>query len=198
MQLKSIKVANNNSMLSLTKSIDMASTTSTLSIKTNIERTSDGRFVVKKASSLDDEFSSEAISSDDNDEKLSKQLASEKSVESFDESESDRDSIMDNFDVTLVNDECNGLENEAQRMFSEVLEVLRYEQEVKTDKIFEKNPKIQIIFNLFRSHLIQDENNFRQSPFKSQSIRNKKFLHWKKIWVRLQAGRSINSWTFPI
>jgi hypothetical protein len=130
MQLKSIKVANNNSMLSLTKSIDVASTASTLSIKTNIERTSDGRFVVKKASSLEDEFSSEAISSDDCDEKLSKQLASEKSYGS----ESDRDSIMDNFDVTLVDDgECYGLENEAQRMFSEVLEVLRYEQEVKTD-----------------------------------------------------------------
>ena len=138
MQLKSKKVANNNSMLSLSKSIDVASTTSTLSIKTNIERTADGRFVVKKANSLDDEFSSEAISScSDNDEKLfkSQQLVSEKSVdESFDESESDRDSIMDNFDVTLVNDSdeyCH--ENEAQRMFSEVLEVLRYEQEVKIE-----------------------------------------------------------------
>lgn len=141
MQLKSIKVANNNnSMLSLTKSIDVASTTSTLSIKTNIERTADGRFVVKKANSLDDEFSSEAISScSENDEKLfkSQQLASEKSVdESFDDdSESDRDSIMDNFDVTLVNDgECYSHESEAQRMFSEVLEVLRFEQEVKRGK----------------------------------------------------------------
>jgi hypothetical protein len=73
MQLKG-----NSSMLSLTKSIDMASTTSTLSIKTNIERTADGRFVVvKKANRLDDEYSSEAISScSDNDDKL--HLASEK------------------------------------------------------------------------------------------------------------------------
>jgi hypothetical protein len=138
MQLKSIKVtsnSNNNSMLSLTKSIQ-ASTTSTLSIKTNIERTPDGRFVVKKANSLDDEFTISSCS-DKSDEKLfkSQQLASEKSVdESFDDDDdSESDSIMDGrFDVTLVNDEdCYSHENEGQRMFSEVLEVLRYEQEVK-------------------------------------------------------------------
>lgn len=126
MQLKS-----NSSMLSLTKSIDMASTTSTLSIKTNIERTADGRFVVKKANSLDDEFSS-CSSSDDK----TKSLESEKqNCSSFDivfESDgSDRDSMLDNFDVTLVDDnECFSPKNDAERMFFEVVEVLRFEQEV--------------------------------------------------------------------
>lgn len=139
MQLKS-----NSSMLSLTKSIDMASTTSTLSIKTNIERTADGRFVVKKANSVDDEYSSEAISScSDNDEKLfaSIKSASEKCQNSsvddiaFDDEtcdESDRDSMLDNFDVTFVDDaDCYTPKNDAERMFFEVVEVLRYEQEVK-------------------------------------------------------------------
>lgn len=139
MQLKS------NSMLSLTKSIDMASTTSTLSIKTNIERTASGRFVVKKANSLDDEYSSEAISScSDNDEKLyaSIKSASEQCQNSsvddiaFDDetydNDSDRDSMLDNFDVTLVDDaDCFTPKNDAERMFYEVVEVLRYEQEVK-------------------------------------------------------------------
>lgn len=129
-------------MLSLTKSIDMAST-STLSIKTNIERTPDGRFVVKKANSLDDEYSSEAISScSDNDDKLfASRLASENcqtssvgDVEFNDETcdESDCDSMLENFDVTLVNDtDCFSPKNDAERMFYEVVEVLRYEQEVK-------------------------------------------------------------------
>lgn len=134
MQLKS-----NSSMLSLTKSIDMASTTSTLSIKTNIERTADGRFVVKKASSLDDEFSSEAISSCSDTDDKTKSLESEKRRQNsssvdivFDESdESDRDSMLDNFDVTLVDDnECFSPKNDAERMFFEVVEVLRFEQEV--------------------------------------------------------------------
>jgi enoyl reductase-like protein len=133
MQLKS-----NSSMLSLTKSIDMASTASTLSIKTNIERTADGRFVVvKKANSVDDEYSSEAISScSDNDEKLFAVLKGRKSVDdiAFDEdedSDSDRDSMLDNFDVTLVDEnDCYTPKNDAERMFFEVVEVLRYEQEV--------------------------------------------------------------------
>lgn len=118
MQLKS-----NSSMLSLTKSIDIAST-STLSIKTNIERTADGRFVVvKKANSVDDEYSSEAISScSDND-----LMKTQKS----DDTDSDRDSMLDNFDVTLVDDfDCYTPKNDAERMFFEVLEGLRYEQEV--------------------------------------------------------------------
>lgn len=132
MQLKS-----NSSMLSSTKSIDMASTTSTLSIKTNIERTADGRFVVKKANSLDDEFSSEAISSCSDTDDKTKSLESEKQNSSsvdivFDESDgSDRDSMLDNFDVTLVDDnECFSPKNDAERMFFEVVEVLRFEQEV--------------------------------------------------------------------
>lgn len=136
MQLKS-----NSSMLSLTKSIDMASTTSTLSIKTNIERTADGRFIVKKANSLDDEFSSEAISScSDNDEKMCMAVKSQSEkcpneIEFEDESSgaSDCDSMLDNFDVTLVNDsESYSPKNDAERMFFEVVEVLRFEQEVKT------------------------------------------------------------------
>lgn len=130
----------NSSMLSLTKSIDMASTTSTLSIKTNIERTADGRFVVIKANSLDDEFSSEAISScSDNDEKMSTAVKSQRSDECPDEIDfddvssdaSDRDSMLDNFDVTLVNDsDSYSPKNDAERMFFEVVEVLRFEQEV--------------------------------------------------------------------
>lgn len=134
MQLKS-----NSSMLSLSKSIDMASTTSTLSIKTNIERTADGRFVVKKANSLDDEFSSEAISScSDNDDKmLSEKCQNSSCVDIvFDDDdtcdESDRDSMLDNFDVTFVDDnDCFSPKNDAERMFFEVVEVLRFEQEVK-------------------------------------------------------------------
>lgn len=122
----------------------MASTTSTLSIKTNIERTADGRFVVKKANSLDDEFSSEAISScSDNDEKLFTAVNSQSEkcpnqIEFNDESsdESDCDSMLDNFDVTLVNDsECYSPKNDAERMFFEVVEVLRFEQEVKPFRI---------------------------------------------------------------
>lgn len=135
----------NSSMISLTKSIDMASTTSTLSIKTNIERTADGRFVVKKANSVDDECSSEAISScSDNDEKLFASIKSARdkcqnsSVDdiAFDDEtcddESDRDSMLDNFDVTLVDEtDCLSPKNDAERMFFEVVEVLRFEQEVK-------------------------------------------------------------------
>lgn len=143
---KKMQLKSNNSMLSSTKSIDMASTTSTLSIKTNIERTADGRFVVKKANSLDDEYSSEAISTcSENDDKIfatiKNHLASEKCQNSsiddvaFDDEtcyESDPDSMLDNFDVTLVDDvDCCIPKNDAERMFCEVVEVLRYEQEVK-------------------------------------------------------------------
>lgn len=135
MQLKS-----NSSMLSLTKSIDMASTTSTLSIKTNIERTADGRFVVKKANSLDDEFSSEAISSCSDTDDKTKSLESGKQNSSsvdmaFESDGSDRDSMLDNFDVTLVDDnECFSPKNDAERMFFEVVEVLRFEQEVNPNE----------------------------------------------------------------
>lgn len=146
---RKMRLKANSSMLSLTKSIDMASTTSTLSIKTNIERTPDGRFVVKKANSLDDEYSSEAISScSDNDASVqSCRLTNEKCQSScvddaeFDEEsdESDRDSMLDNFDVTLVGDDadCYSPKNDAERMFFEVVEVLRYEQEVMKNWMIE-------------------------------------------------------------
>lgn len=138
---KAMQLTNNDSMLSLTKSIDRAaSATSTLSIKTN---TIGERFVVQKANSLEDGFSSEAISScsDSNDDKSSKIPPRSKHNESIDEvsfddsSESDRDSIMDNlesFDVTLVDEaDCFAPKNDAERMFFEVVEFLRIEQEVK-------------------------------------------------------------------
>lgn len=132
---------NNDSMLSLTKSVGIASSaTSTMSIKTNsFGKTFDERFVVQKASSLEDGFSSEAISScsDSNDDKSSK-IPPRKLNESIDEvsfdesSESDRDSIMDNFDVTFVDDSDSfAPKNDAERMFLEVVEFLRIEQEVK-------------------------------------------------------------------
>lgn len=133
----------NDSMLSLTKSIHIASSAaSTLSIKTN---TIGERFVVQKANSLEDGFSSEAISScsDSNDDKSSKIPPRKHNDESIDEvsfddsSESDRDSIMDNFDVTLVDDaDCYAApKNDAERMFFEVVEFLRIEQEVKRQYI---------------------------------------------------------------
>lgn len=155
----------NSSMLSLTKSIDMASTTSSISIRTHIERTADGRFVVKKANSLDDEYSSEAISScSDNDDKLfttsqSCHLASEKcqnsSIEfvAFDDEpcdDSDRDSMLDNFDVTLVDDaDCYSPENDAERMFYEVVEAVRYEKEVKIYRRDNKLMQLKAVDNAF-------------------------------------------------
>lgn len=116
----------NESMSSLTKSIDMASTTSTVSIKAMHV----ALIRPKKANSLDDEFSSEAISScSDNDDKLKCHHD-----DVFDDEQCDTDSsdsMLDNFDVTLV-DGGNGYspKNDAERMFFEVVEVLRYEQEV--------------------------------------------------------------------
>lgn len=130
----------NDSMLSLTKSIHIASSAaSTLSIKAN---TIGERFVVQKANSLEDGFSSEAISScsDSNDDKSSKIPPRKHNDESIDEvsfddsSESDRDSIMDNFDVTMLADDADcyaAPKNDAERMFFEVVEFLRIEQEVK-------------------------------------------------------------------
>lgn len=145
---------NNESMLSLTKSIDIASSAaSTLSIKTS---TIGERFVVQKANSLEDGFSSEAISScsDSNDDKSSKNPP-RKLNESIDEvsfddsSESDRDSIMDNFDVTLVDDaDCFAPKNEAERMFFEVVEFLRIEQEVKICATFIQQTETAGILNL--------------------------------------------------
>lgn len=164
MQLKS-----NKGMLGLTKSINAPSTASTSSassavvvptILSRIERTSSGRFVVKKANSIDDECSSEAISScSDNDDKLfaskchhikasmnDKCHRHESSIlydddddgneeEDGDDENSDDDSdadlMLDNFDVTLVHDDnYESPKNDAERMFLEVVEVLRYEQEV--------------------------------------------------------------------
>lgn len=151
MQLKS-----NNSMLSLTKSINMASdnttaTQSSLRPITRIERTSSGRFVVKKANSVDDECSSEAISScSDNDDKLfaskchrendkcqsnhnSSSLYEDDDGddENSESDDSDADLILNNFDVTLVDDgNYENPKNDAERMFFEVVELLRFEQEV--------------------------------------------------------------------
>jgi hypothetical protein len=136
MQLKS-----NNNMLSLTKSINMSA--QNIPIKTRIERTNSGRFVVKKANSVDDECSSEAISScSDNDDKLfmtkchresTDKSGNNSSLYGDDEnSDSDTDLMLDSFDVTLVDDEsCESPKNDAERMFFEVVEVLRYEQEVR-------------------------------------------------------------------
>jgi hypothetical protein len=161
----------NKSMLSLTKSINVPSTASAESatpststaiptILSRIERTSSGRFVVKKANSVDDECSSEAISScSDNDDKLSAskchRLAEtdkchhhnssmhydgdeEDGNDDDDESsdDSDADLMLDNFDVTLVDDDSyESPKNDAERMFLEVVEVLRYEQEVRRNGI---------------------------------------------------------------
>lgn len=156
MQLKS----NNNSMLGLTKSINMPASTSTATIVpilTRIERTSSGRFVVKKANSIDDECSSEAISScSDNDDKLfamskchhidestsstSNDKSHHNSTMLYDDGDgddeisedSDADLMLDHFDVTLVEDDTySSPKNDAERMFLEVVEVLRFEQEVR-------------------------------------------------------------------
>ena len=156
MQLKS----NNISMLGLTKSINVPASTSTTTIVptilTRIERTSSGRFVVKKANSIDDECSSEAISScSDNDDKLfamskchhidestssaSNDKSHHNSAMLYDDGDgddensedSDADLMLDNFDVTLVEDDTySSPKNDAERMFLEVVEVLRFEQEV--------------------------------------------------------------------
>jgi len=185
MQLKS-----NSSMLSLTKSIDMASTSSTLSIKTNIERTTDGRFVlVKKAGSVDDEYSSEAISScSDNDVAMAKgdSLASEKCQSSvdiaFDESDdSDSDSMIGHLDVTLVDDaDCFCPKNEAERMFYEVVEVLRYEQEV--------NERLKLLKSLlFISY--QFRTNWQPSRFIAISQR----IQLKCLSVCLRSGSEITN-----
>lgn len=187
MQLKS-----NSSMLSLTKSIDMASTTSTLSIKTNIERTASGRFVVKKANSLEDEYSSEAISScSDNDEKLfaSIKSASEQCQNSsvddiaFDDEtcddDSDRDSMLDNFDVTLVDDaDCYSPKNDAERMFYEVVEVLRYEQEVKDSWLLWIRSRIRVLAYQRISYKLET---FYVQGRVASSLRQFKIFHVFKI-----------------
>lgn len=114
-------------------------------IKTRIERTNSGRFVVRKANSVDDECSSEAVSScSDNDDKLftmasttTDKCHNSSSMQSFDEADTeDEDSdelTLDNFDVTFFSDDDNATEpkNDAERMFFEVVESLRYEQEVR-------------------------------------------------------------------
>ncbi len=134
MQLKS----NNNAMLNrLTNSING----NTVMIKTRIERTNSGRFVVRKANSIDDESSSEAVSScSDNDEKLFTitpavtEKCHNSSIQSFEsESEDSDDLTLDSIDVTFFSDDDNCAEpkNEAERMFFEVVESLRYEQEVR-------------------------------------------------------------------
>lgn len=141
MQLKS----NNNAMLSrLTKSINGSTV---MTIKTRIERTNSGRFVVRKANSVDDECSSEAVSScsDNDDNKLftmtstatSDKCHNSSSMHSFDEADTeDEDSddlTLDNIDVTFFSDDENSStpKNDAERMFFEVVESLRYEQEVR-------------------------------------------------------------------
>lgn len=159
MQLKS---NNNNGMLSsLTKSIN-ANASAMMTIKTRIERTGSGRFVVKKANSVDDECSSsEAVSScsDNDDNKLFAMTTTSKchpssdkchnssSMHSFDVQEeeeeednsedSDADLMLDNIDVTFFSDDDNYTtpKNDAERMFFEVVESLRYEQEVRYARI---------------------------------------------------------------
>lgn len=159
MQLKS---NNNNGMLSsLTKSIN-ANASAMMTIKTRIERTGSGRFVVKKANSVDDECSSsEAVSScsDNDDNKLFAMTTTSKchpssdkchnssSMHSFDVQEeeeeednsedSDADLMLDNIDVTFFGDDDNYTtpKNDAERMFFEVVESLRYEQEVRDARI---------------------------------------------------------------
>lgn len=162
MQLKS---NNNNGMLSsFTKSIN-ANAAAMMTIKTRIERTGSGRFVVKKANSVDDECSSsEAVSScSENDDKFattskchqsSEKCHSSSSMHSFDIQEeeqdedeeeevednsedSDADLILDNIDVTFFSDDDNYTtpKNDAERMFFEVVESLRYEQEVRHTRI---------------------------------------------------------------
>lgn len=152
MQLKS---NNENAMLSsLTKSIN---NNAVMTIKTRIERTSSGRFVVKKANSVDDDVcsSSEAVSSScsDNDDKLfatkcqsnDEKCHNNSSMHSFDVQEevdetsedSDADLILDNIDVTFFSydDNYNTPKNDAERMFFEVVESLRDEQEVRHKQI---------------------------------------------------------------
>jgi hypothetical protein len=142
MQLKS----NNNAMLSrLTKSING---NAVMTIKTRIERTNSGRFVVRKANSVDDECSSEyeAVSScSDNDDKLftmtstatTDKCHNSSSMQSFDEADTENedsdDLTLDNIDVTFFSDDDNSTtpKNDAERMFFEVVESLRYEQEVR-------------------------------------------------------------------
>ena len=162
MQLKS---NNNNGMLSsLTKSIN-ANAVAMMTIKTRIERTGSGRFVVRKANSVDDECSSsEAVSScSENDDKFattskchqsSDKCHNSSSMHSFDIQEeeqdveeeeevednsedSDADLILDNIDVTFFSDDDNYTtpKNDAERMFFEVVESLRYEQEVRHTRI---------------------------------------------------------------
>jgi hypothetical protein len=131
-------------MLRVTKSINMTSNTPI----TRIERTSSGRFVIQKANSVDDECSSEAISScSDNDDKLfaskchrnmndkchnASLYVEDDDGDDENSDDSDADLILDNFDVTLVDDDSyDSPKNDAERMFLEVVEVLRYEQEVR-------------------------------------------------------------------
>lgn len=137
MQLKS----NNNAMLSrLTKSING---NTVMTIKTRIERTNSGRFVVRKANSVDDECSSEAVSScSDNDDKLftmtstatTDKCHNSSSMQSFDEADTENEDSDDlTLDVTFFSDDDNSTtpKNDAERMFFEVVESLRYEQEVR-------------------------------------------------------------------
>jgi hypothetical protein len=172
MQLRSHKGV----LSSLTKSINAtssaaaaatsssSSSTVTLpTILTRIERTSSGRFVVKKANSIDDECSSEAISScSDNDDKLFASkchgdiVASgghssmhydgdEEEEDEDDESSDDSDLMPDTFDVTLVDDDnYESPKNDAERMFLEVMEVLRFEQEVSARKYGRKKETLRL------------------------------------------------------
>lgn len=141
----------NTSMLSM----DRQSTISTVSIKCNIENNNHHSRIngvaVQKAHSLDDDCYSESPSSDcysDSADKLFtiksnlNSCANVKLIQAADnhvdvicdteyDDDSDSDSIMDNFDVTLVdNDDLFSPKNDAERMFFEVVEVLRFEQEV--------------------------------------------------------------------
>lgn len=142
----------NTSMLSM----DVASTTSTVSIKCNIENNNHHSRInggnVQKAHSLDDDCYSESPSSDCYSDSVDKlfttksnlnSCANVKLIQAVDDhvdvicdteydDDSDSDSIMNNFDVTLVdNDDLFSPKNDAERMFFEVVEVLRFEQKVR-------------------------------------------------------------------
>lgn len=154
----------NTSMLSM----DVASTTSTVSMKCNIKRNNHhSRGAVQKAHSMDDDCYSESPSSDCYSDSADKLFTTKSNLNSCantklikavdnhvnvicdteydDDSDSDSDSIMDNFDVTLVdNDDLFSPKNDAERMFFEVVEVLRFEQKVRNIGI-----KLNIITKLY-------------------------------------------------
>lgn len=143
----------NTSMLSM----DVASTTSTVSIKCNIENNNHHSRInggnVQKAHSLDDDCYSESPSSDCYSDSVDKLFTNKSNLNScanvklieavdnhvdvicdteYDDDDSDSDFIMNNFDVTLVdNDDLFSPKNDAERMFFEVVEVLRFEQKVR-------------------------------------------------------------------